>query len=93
MKVFTFIVLVITLDSCNAQHYQTMENELLSEYIAPAANAKVVVLFGGNPNRRDEVIRLLMALKTISIYGTLSEEEGMKKISELKKGGFGVDWW
>ena len=93
MKVFNFIVFIITLNSCNGQQSQTMENELLTEYITPDANAKVVVLFGGNPNRRDEVIRLLMALKTISIYGTLSEEEGMKKISELKKSGFGVDWW
>ena len=62
-----------------------MENKLRSAYIAPEANAKIVVLFGGNPNRRDEVIRLLMLLTTISIYGTLSEEEGMKKMRELKK--------
>ncbi len=85
MKVFNFIVFIITLNSCNGQQSQTMENELLTEYITPDANAKVVVLFGGNPNRRDEVIRILIQLKTISIYGTLSEEEGMRKISELKK--------
>lgn len=62
-----------------------MGNELLSEYISPDANAKIVVLLGGNPNRRDEVIRLLMPLKTVTIYGALSEEDGIRIISELKK--------
>jgi hypothetical protein len=86
MKAFKiFILLIITLNSCSGQHHKTMGNEILSEHISPADNAKVVVLFGGNLNRRDEVIRLLMQLKTIRIYGTLSEEEGMRKISELKK--------
>lgn len=62
-----------------------MGNELLSEYISPDANPKFVVLFGGNPNRRDEVIRLLKPLKTVTIYGALSEEDGMRKISDLEK--------
>lgn len=62
-----------------------MENELLEAYISPAANAKVVVLFGGNPNRRDEIIRLLISLKTVSLFGTLSEEEGIRKLLDLKK--------
>jgi hypothetical protein len=85
MKIFYSIFLIITLKSCSGQHSQKMQNELLSEYVTPAANAKVVVLFGGNPNRRDEVIRVLMPLKTLSIYGTLSEEDGMRKIAELKQ--------
>jgi hypothetical protein len=86
MKAFKiFTLLIITLNSCRGQYHKTMENDLLSEYVSPAENAKVVVLFGGNPNRLDEVIRLLMQLNTLTIYGSLSEEDGMRKIKELKK--------
>jgi len=45
----------------------------------------VVVLFGGNPNRRDEVISLLNTLGNISVYGTLSEEEGIFQLKALSK--------
>lgn len=62
-----------------------MENQLLSEHISPVASAKVIVLFGGNPYRRDEVVKLLMPMESVSIYGTLSEEDGMNKLKELKK--------
>ena len=62
-----------------------MEDKFLSENVSPDPNAKSFVLFGGNPARRDEVIRLLMPLQSISIYGTLNEEEGIKKITELKE--------
>ncbi|TAE65733.1 MAG: hypothetical protein EAY68_06495, partial [Bacteroidetes bacterium] len=62
-----------------------MEKELLAEYISPASNAKVLVLFGGNPHRRDEVIRQMMTLPHVSIYGTLSEEEGIEKLKNLPK--------
>ena len=47
--------------------------------------APIIVLFGGNPLRRDEVINHLKNLGDITIYGTLSEEEGMKKITTLPK--------
>ena len=43
------------------------------------------MLFGGSPFRRDEVIRLVAAIGNITIYGALSEEEGMKKITSLPK--------
>lgn len=58
---------------------------LTSEYISNNADAPVIVLFGGNPFRRDEVINHLKQLGDITIYGTLSEEEGIAKITSLPK--------
>ncbi|RIW13396.1 hypothetical protein D0X99_16630 [Algoriphagus lacus] len=59
-----------------------MKENLLSE-IKGSENAPVIILFGGNPFRRDEVVRLLASLGDISVYGTLGEEEGMAKIEAL----------
>jgi hypothetical protein len=56
---------------------------LASESISKNKNAPVIVLFGGNPHRRDEVIKLVESIGDISIYGTLSEEEGFTKIKSL----------
>jgi hypothetical protein len=61
-----------------------MENELLSEVIG-TEKAPVVILFGGNPYRRDEVVSLLSGLGDITVYGTLGEEEGMAKIKALDR--------
>lgn len=58
---------------------------LESESISKNKNAPVIVLFGGNPLRRDEVINHLKQLGDITIYGTLSEEEGLAKITSLPK--------
>ncbi|NCN10230.1 MAG: hypothetical protein GW938_10340 [Leptospira sp.] len=60
-------------------------NMLLSESISNNKNAPVVVLFGGNPIRRDEVVKLVQSIGDITIYGMLSEEEGMEKIKSLHK--------
>lgn len=61
-----------------------MENELLSEVIG-TDQAPVVILFGGNPYRRDEIVKLLSGLGDITVYGTLGEEEGMAKIEALNR--------
>ncbi len=58
---------------------------LTTEYISNNNAAPVIVIFGGNPIRRDEVINQLKQLGDITIYGTLSEEEGIEKISSLPK--------
>ena len=58
---------------------------LTSEYISNNAAAPIIVLFGGNPFKRDEVINHLKQLGDITVYGTLSEEEGIKKITTLPK--------
>jgi hypothetical protein len=56
---------------------------LVSESVSKNKNAPVIVLFGGNPYRRDEVIKLVQSIGDITIYGTLSEEEGFAKIKAL----------
>jgi DNA-binding NarL/FixJ family response regulator len=60
-----------------------MKPTLISEYISDYPNSKMLVLFGDDPNRRDEVVRMLKSIDGLSIYGTLSEEEGMQKLMEL----------
>jgi len=62
-----------------------MNTDFFSEHISPYTNAKVILLFGGNPKRRDEVIMHLMQLHGVNIFGSLSEQEGIDKISELKR--------
>jgi hypothetical protein len=60
-----------------------MNEPLLTQIDAGVANAPVVVLFGGNPYRRDEVLRLIQQIGGITAYGTLSEEEGMERLQTL----------
>ena len=57
----------------------------LIEKIEGSPQAPVVVLFGGSPYRRDEVIKLLTQIGDVTVYGTLSEEEGIAKIEELDR--------
>jgi vacuolar-type H+-ATPase subunit F/Vma7 len=57
----------------------------LIEKIEGSPQAPVVVLFGGSPYRRDEVIKLLTQIGDLTVHGTLSEEEGMAKIEELDR--------
>jgi hypothetical protein len=61
-----------------------MNKESLSEYISEDKNAKTLLLFGGNMERRQEIITLLQPLQNLSIYGALSEAEGMDKLRALK---------
>jgi DNA-binding NarL/FixJ family response regulator len=58
---------------------------LLEEHISTRPDAKMLVLFGGNPLRRDEVIQHLRTLDNLSIIGTLSEEEGIATIKGLPR--------
>lgn len=57
-------------------------NSLQQDWIG-SASAPTIVLFGGNPQRRHDVIELLKGLGDINTYGTLNEEEGMAKLKEL----------
>ncbi len=86
---------MLTLPYCSAQdkgaelrqeHQKQgkMENDIVSEVVG-TSDAPVVVLFGGNPYRRDEVVRLLAELGDITVYGTLGEDKGMAKIEELDR--------
>lgn len=57
-------------------------SKLLDESLG-SATAPIVLLFGGNPERRHEVIEQLQRLGDITVYGTLSEAEGMTKLAAL----------
>jgi DNA-binding NarL/FixJ family response regulator len=62
-----------------------MNNNLFTEFISGDENAKTVLLFGGNPERRQEIIQLLQPLTNVSVIGALSEEEGMAQLQTLSK--------
>ena len=55
----------------------------LKQEVIGSSAAPVMVLFGGSPDRRHEVIELLKTLGDITVYGTLSEAEGLAKLEEL----------
>jgi hypothetical protein len=55
---------------------------LTSEIRGPEG-APVMVLFGGNPHRRHEVLESIRAIGGITAYGALSEEEGMSLLATL----------
>jgi hypothetical protein len=59
-------------------------SELLSSITAPG-EAPVMVLFGGNPQKRDQVLRLLDTLGGLTAHGALSEEEGMRLLATLPR--------
>lgn len=57
---------------------------LLSAIEGPPG-APVVVLFGGNPVRRHEVLSALAAIGHVTAHGALGEEEGMALLSRLPR--------
>ncbi len=59
-------------------------SSLLSSVVS-SQDAPVLVLFGGNPHRRHEVLQLLSSIGGISAYGALSEEEGMRLLATLPR--------
>ena len=59
--------------------------EVLLEKIIHKNVSPVMVLFGGNPLRRHEVLKLVQQAGDITAYGTLSEEEGLEKIKKLPR--------
>lgn len=72
--------------SINVQSQNKNNMTLIREFIAPQENAPVMVLFGGNPERMNEVVSLIRdSLKTVTAIGSFSEEEGLKKLSTLKE--------
>lgn len=47
--------------------------------------APVIVIFGGNPHRRQEVLALLRRVGGVTAIGALSEAEGMTLLRELPR--------
>jgi hypothetical protein len=65
-----------------------METKLRSEFIHKDANAPVMVIFGGNAEMRDHVVGMLSDFNKVTVYATLSEEEGMSRLKTLPKVNF-----
>lgn len=82
-----FLLLLSLAVGCSAQNTnsQKMEQQLRTEIISPDSNAKVLVIFGGNPQRRHEVIGMMSKIKGLTAYGSLSEAEGMDRLRSLPK--------
>ncbi|WP_350286939.1 hypothetical protein [uncultured Croceitalea sp.] len=59
--------------------------ELLAEVVSKDKDAPVIVLFGGSPIRRHDVIKIVSCIGDVTIYGTLSEAEGINKLRTLSK--------
>jgi hypothetical protein len=76
----SIIVSILAFQSCNAQP-QINKQIMMSTEI----RTKTVLLFGGNPERRREIIDLLQPLQNTIVIGTLSEEEGMEQLHTLPK--------
>lgn len=59
---------------------------LIKEYISPVSNAPVMVLFGGSPDRMNEVVSMIRdSLKIVTAFGSFSEVEGLNKLGVLKR--------
>lgn len=78
-------VVHLLLTSCSAAQLPAEPMHTLIDHIAPrSSTAPVMVLFGGDPHRRDEVLRHLSTLGDLGAYGALSEEEGYALLEQHK---------
>lgn len=59
--------------------------DLISEIISENNTAPVIVLYGGSPHRRHQVIMSLSQLGDITVYGALNEEGGNIMVEDLPK--------
>lgn len=57
----------------------------LLSVIGSPTDSHTMVLFGGNPQRRHEVLELLASVGGIRAHGALSEEEGMQLLATLPR--------
>jgi hypothetical protein len=90
MKIIILLLVLVFTTSCNGQFknnskQQTnkMEINILTEFISTDSNAKTLLLFGGNVERRHEIISLLQPITSLSVHGALSEEEGIAMLQSL----------
>ena len=82
----TLIILLLAFISCGSQ--TKTENKLKSEFIHEDTAAPVMVIFGGNPQMRDHVVGMLEEFGKVTVYATLSEEEGMNRLKTLSTVNF-----
>ncbi len=87
MRIFLILVLsLLVFKSCDSQ--TKTENKLKSEFIHKDTTAPVMVIFGGNPTMRDHVVGMLEEFGKVTVYATLSEEEGMNRLKTLPRVNF-----
>ncbi len=87
MKYLTLLFITIfTFTACNSQ--TSMETKLKSEFIHKDPNAPIMVIFGGNAEMRDHLVGMLSDFNKVTVYATLSEEEGMQRLKTLQKVNF-----
>ena len=59
---------------------------MLTEIKSINADAPVLVIFGGSPVRRDEVLQLIKSIDIdITAYGALNEDEGIQLLQNLPR--------
>lgn len=81
----TMLLALLLLSACGTAQSPTEPMNNLIDRIEPkTAQAPVMVIFGGNPHRRDEVLRHLSTLGDLGAYGALSEEEGYALLEQHK---------
>jgi hypothetical protein len=61
---------------------------MLSEYIHNNPNAPIMVIFGGNPAMRHQVVSMLAEFNKVTVYAALSEKEGLELLQKLPKVDF-----
>lgn len=84
MRIVLLSLLLFTTECVTAHPPTEPMNNLIDRIEPKSANAPVMVLFGGNAHRRDEVLRALATLGYIGAYGALSEDEGYALLQQHK---------
>jgi hypothetical protein len=62
-----------------------MEIKLKSEFLHKDLNAPVIVVFGGNPEMRHQVVSMFEEFNKVTVHAALAEEEGMQLLKSLPK--------
>lgn len=57
--------------------------ESVTHYPAKQEKAPTILVFGGNPQRRAEVVSLLKTASDLNIYAALSESSGLETLDQL----------
>lgn len=84
MRIVLFSLLLFNVECGTAQPPTEPMNNLIDRIEPKSANAPVMVMFGGNAHRRDEVLRALATLGDFGAYGALSEDEGYALLQQHK---------
>ncbi len=57
--------------------------DLVTHYPSKQENAPTILVFGGNPQRRAEVVSLLKTASDLNIYAALNESSGLETLEQL----------